>query len=135
MHGLEANKLTEERAAAPTAVLFDPEGGVGRSYGAQVTPHMYVITGDGTLVYMGGIDDKPTTRLEDLKTAKNFVDAALSEVVAGQAGHRQHVAPLRLHHQVLLVRGRRRRAVRLRARPSSARAAVPPHRRAPASLF
>jgi AhpC/TSA family len=84
VHGLEANKLTEERGAAPTAVLLDPRGGVGRSYGAQVTPHMYVITGDGTLVYMGGIDDKPTIRLEDLKTAKNFVDAALSEVVAGK---------------------------------------------------
>jgi AhpC/TSA family len=85
VHGLEANKLTEERGAAPTAVLLDPKGGVGRSYGAQVTPHMYVITGEGALVYMGGIDDKPTTRLEDLKTAKNFVDAALSEVVAGKA--------------------------------------------------
>jgi peroxiredoxin len=84
VHGVEANKLTEDRGAAPTAVLLDPKGGVGRSYGAQVTPHMYVITGDGALVYMGGIDDKPTTRLEDLKTAKNFVDAALSEVVAGK---------------------------------------------------
>jgi AhpC/TSA family len=84
VHGLEANKLTQERGAAPTAVLLDPRGGVGRSYAAQVTPHMYVITGDGTLAYMGGIDDKPTTRLEDLKTAKNFVDAALSEVVAGK---------------------------------------------------
>jgi peroxiredoxin len=85
VHGLEANKLTEERGAAPTAVLLDPKGGVGRSYGAQVTPHMYVITADGALVYMGGIDDRPTTRLEDLKTAKNFVDAALSEVVAGKS--------------------------------------------------
>jgi len=84
VHGLEANKLTDDRSAAPTAVLLDPNGGVGRNYGAQVTPHMYVITGDGALVYMGGIDDKPTTRLEDLKGAKNFVDAALSEVVAGK---------------------------------------------------
>jgi peroxiredoxin len=84
VHGLEANKLTDDRGAAPTAVLLDPRGGVGRSYGAQVTPHMYVITGDGALVYMGGIDDKPTSRLEDLKGAKNFVDAALSELVAGK---------------------------------------------------
>ena len=61
-------------------MLFDPKGDVGRAYGAQTTPHMYVIKGDGTLAYMGGIDDKPTTRLDDLKTAKNFVDAALSEV-------------------------------------------------------
>jgi hypothetical protein len=84
VHGLEANKLTEDRGAAPTAVLLDPKGGVGRTYGAQVTPHMYVISGDGALLYMGGIDDKPTTRLEDLKTAKNFVDAALSEVAQGR---------------------------------------------------
>ena len=80
----EANKLTAERGAAPSDVLFDPKGDVGRAYGAQVTPHMYVIKGDGTLVYMGGIDDKPTARLADLKTAKNFVDAALSEMTQGK---------------------------------------------------
>jgi peroxiredoxin len=80
----EANRLTADRHAAPSAVLFDPKGSVGRSYGAQTTPHMYVITGDGNLVYMGGIDDKATTRLEDLKTAKNFVDQALSEVTQGK---------------------------------------------------
>jgi peroxiredoxin len=80
----EANKLTAERGAAPSDVLFDPKGDVGRVYGAQVTPHMYVIKGDGTLVYMGGIDDKPTARLADLKIAKNFVDAALSEVAQGK---------------------------------------------------
>ena len=82
--GPEANKLTAERGAAPSAVLFDPAGTVGHAYGAQTTPHMYVITGDGKLVYMGGIDDKPTTRLEDLKTAKNFVDQALGEVTQGK---------------------------------------------------
>ena len=60
---LEATKLTVERGAAPTAVLFDPTGKVGHSYGAQVTPHMYVIGGDGVLRYVGGIDDKPTTRV------------------------------------------------------------------------
>jgi peroxiredoxin len=84
VQGLEANKLTDDRGAAPTAVLLDPKGDAGRAYGASVTPHMYVITGAGTLVYMGGIDDKPTSRLEDLKTAKNFVDAALTEVAEGK---------------------------------------------------
>jgi peroxiredoxin len=84
VHGREANKLTADPGAAPTAVLLDPGGSVGRSYGAQLTPHMYVITGEGALAYMGGIDDKPTTRLEDLKTAKDFVDAALSEVALGR---------------------------------------------------
>jgi AhpC/TSA family protein len=80
----QANKLTAERSASPSAVLLDPKGEIGRAYGAQVTPHMYIIKGDGTLAYMGGIDDKPTTRLEDLKAAKNFVDAALTELAAGK---------------------------------------------------
>jgi peroxiredoxin len=80
----QANKLTADRGAAPTAVLFDPKGDAGRVYGAQTTPHMYVITGAGTLAYMGGIDDKATTRLDDLKTAKNFVDQALGELAQGK---------------------------------------------------
>jgi hypothetical protein len=45
---------------------------------------MYIINGDGVLVYMGGIDDKPTARLEDLKGAKNYVDQALSEMAQGR---------------------------------------------------
>jgi peroxiredoxin len=80
----QANKLTADRGAAPTAVLLDPTGKVGRAYGARTTPHMYVITGEGPLAYMGGIDDKPTARLEDLKGARNFVDEALSEIAQGK---------------------------------------------------
>jgi peroxiredoxin len=80
----QANKLTADRGAAPTAVLFDPTGKVGRAYGARTTPHMYVINREGALVYMGGIDDKPTARLEDLKGARNFVDEALSEIAQGK---------------------------------------------------
>lgn len=80
----EANRLTADRGAAPSAVLIDPKGQMGRAYGAQVTPHMYVIRADGTLAYMGGIDDTPSTRIADVDTAKNYVDAALAEVTAGK---------------------------------------------------
>ena len=80
----QANKLTADRGAAPTAVLFDPTGKVGHAYGARTTPHMYVINGEGTLVYKGGIDDQPTARLQDLKGARNFVDQALSEIAQGK---------------------------------------------------
>jgi peroxiredoxin len=80
----QANKLTADRGAAPSAVLFDPTGKTGRDYGARTTPHMYVINSDGALVYAGGIDDQPSARLEDLKIAKNFVDAALSELAQGK---------------------------------------------------
>ena len=64
--------------------MFDPKGSAGRAYGARTTPHMYIISGDGVLVYMGGIDDQPTARVEDLKIAKNYVDRALTEMAQGK---------------------------------------------------
>jgi len=81
----QANKLTTDRGASPSAVLLDPKGQIARAYGAQVTPHMYVIDKTGKLAYAGGIDDKPSTRLDDLKGANNFVDNALSEIAQGKA--------------------------------------------------
>ena len=58
----QANELTVKREAAPTAVLLDPHGTVGKMYGATNTPHMYVIDPQGVLVYAGAIDDRPTSR-------------------------------------------------------------------------
>jgi peroxiredoxin len=82
--GDEANKLTASRGAAPTAVLLDSEGKVGRLYSARTTPHMFVVTPDGTLAYMGGIDNKPTANPADIATAKNYVRAALDSLAAGK---------------------------------------------------
>lgn len=82
--GAEADVLTESRHAAPTAVLLDPEGAIGKAYAARVTPHMYVIDGDGVLRYMGGIDDKATTNDADVETATNYVTNALSQMAAGK---------------------------------------------------
>ena len=80
----QANELTAQRQAAPTAVLFDPEGTVGRLYKATVTPHMYVIDAHGVLVYAGAIDDRPTTRRADIQGAQNYVRGALEAVLAGR---------------------------------------------------
>ncbi len=70
--------------AAVTDVLLDPKGVVGRAYDAKTTPHMYVIDKGGKLVYMGGIDDKPSSDPSTLKGAKNYVTAALADVKAGR---------------------------------------------------
>jgi peroxiredoxin len=83
--GTEAEALTAKRQATPTAVLLDPEGVVGRLYAARTTPHMYIIDAAGTLVYMGGIDDKPSTQYADVKTATNYVRVALDEVRSAKA--------------------------------------------------
>ena len=74
-----------EQKAAPTAVVMDPKGEIGRAYGAKVTPHMYVIDAKGTLVYAGAIDDKRSANPADIKTSTNHVAAALREVAAAKA--------------------------------------------------
>jgi len=81
----EANKLTTDRNAAPSHVVLDQEGTIGRAYDARTTPHMYIIDAEGKLAYMGGIDDKPTADPADIKDAQNYVRTALSEIKNGQA--------------------------------------------------
>jgi peroxiredoxin len=70
--------------AAPTDYLLDPDGMVGHLYDARATPHMVVIDRGGMIAYMGAIDDTPSTRLADVKTAKNYLVAALDEIAAGK---------------------------------------------------
>jgi hypothetical protein len=74
----------KSQGAAATATLLDADGRLGRAYGARTTPHMYVIDARGTLVYAGGIDDKPSANPADVKTATNHVNAALADVLAGR---------------------------------------------------
>ena len=82
--GAKANALMKEGGGAATAVLLDHDGKVGRLYGAKTTPHMFVVDPKGILLYAGGIDDKPTTDLADVKVARNYVEAALGEATAGK---------------------------------------------------
>ena len=78
------NEKSAEWGSNATAVLLDPEGDVGRAYEARTTPHMFVIDSEGTVVYMGGIDDVPTASDEDLEQATQLVDRALTEAMAGE---------------------------------------------------
>lgn len=85
MNGAEAKAFVASAKAQPAAYLLDPKGVVGKGYDAKTTPHMYVIDAKGTLVYAGGIDDKPTADPADINGARNHVLAALSELKAGKA--------------------------------------------------
>lgn len=76
LEGKDLIERTKKEKNAATATLLDPDGKVGKAYGAQTTPHMYVIE-KGTLVYKGAIDDTRSTDVADVKTAKNFVKLAL----------------------------------------------------------
>jgi peroxiredoxin len=74
----------KEKGAAPTATLLDRDSKVGKLYGAETTPHMYIINPKGTLVYVGAIDDKRTSWGDVDKSVKNYVRAALGESMAGK---------------------------------------------------
>jgi peroxiredoxin len=80
----QENGYVAKMHAAPTAVLLDTFGMVGRLYNAKTTPEMYVIDPSGKLIYAGAIDDRPTTDPGDVRGARNYVADALTEAMAGK---------------------------------------------------
>lgn len=80
-----ADKLTADRSAHPKHVLLDPDGSMGRAYGAKTTPQIYIITPEGKLAYNGAIDNKATTNKADIATATNYATTSLASLKAGKA--------------------------------------------------
>lgn len=79
-----ADKLSKDRGAVPTHVLLDPDGSMGRAYGAKTTPHIYIITPDQKIAYNGAIDSIKSNRVEDVPKATNYVLAGLAALKAGK---------------------------------------------------
>jgi hypothetical protein len=75
----------KQQSGAPTAVLMDEDGVIGRAYGARTTPHIFIVDPKGLLVYAGGIDSIPSARAEDIKSATNYVNQALGEAFGRKA--------------------------------------------------
>jgi peroxiredoxin len=98
--GLEGN-LTAEQANAKmtdwktkqTALVLDPDGKAGRSYGAKNTPHMFVINPEGKIVYEGAIDSKATPNPADIASSTNYVKVALEESLAGKTVSNANTKP------------------------------------------
>lgn len=80
----EADRLTAEKGAAPTGVVRDTAGVLGRLYGARTTPQYAIIDPAGEVRYSGAIDDRATSRVKDIRGATNYVRAALDAGLAGQ---------------------------------------------------
>ena len=74
----EINRKSKKHNAKFTAYLVDSTGKVGKK---------------GELVYAGGIDDKASTDIEDIKSAKNYVSSALDELLAGKSVSKQSSTP------------------------------------------
>lgn len=62
-------------------LLLDETSKVGKMYDAKTTPHMYIINGEGVLVYAGAIDNNSSARtLGDV----NYVSQALAQMSEGK---------------------------------------------------
>jgi peroxiredoxin len=98
--GLEGN-LTAEQAekkiaewkTKQTALVLDPDGKAGRSYGAKNTPHMFVINPEGKIVYEGAIDSKATPNPSDIASSTNYVKVALEESMGGKTVSNANTKP------------------------------------------
>jgi len=101
----ESRAYLAERKIAPTAMLLDAEGAVGRAYGALTALHFAIIDAAGRLAYLGAIDDQPRVEAASLAGATNYVDRALTELSQNRPvsvprtepyGCSLHYAPLKL---------------------------------------
>lgn len=68
-----------------SVVVPDAEGKLGKAFGAETTPHMYVLDKDGKLAYMGAIDSIPSFDADDIAKARNYVTATLDDLAAGRS--------------------------------------------------
>ena len=80
----EENDYMAKMHATPTAALLDPTGEIGHLFDAKTSPQMVVINPQGIVIYDGAIDDKPTTDLNDVPGATNYVSLALEQAMAGK---------------------------------------------------
>jgi peroxiredoxin len=79
----EWKKALAEKKAAPTALLVDADGTVGRLFGATRTPEIRIVDPKGVVAYSGAIDDKKEGDA-DPATAKNFVVTVLDAGLEGK---------------------------------------------------
>jgi len=55
---------------------------VADAYGAQTTPHAFLIGSDGRLLYQGAVDDRS---FRQRQATTNYLDAAVSALLAGRS--------------------------------------------------
>jgi peroxiredoxin len=93
-HGTERNQAALAEYKIQNPLLLDETGAVGKSYGAEKTPHLFIIGKDGNLLYRGAVDNAPIgkvdperPKLPDAKEGQlvNYVQAGLEDAAAARA--------------------------------------------------
>ena len=80
----KAEDMARDKGAAPTAIIRDTAGVLGRLYGARNTPQYAIVDPQGVLRYAGAIDDRNSASAKDIAGSTNYVRAALDAGLAGQ---------------------------------------------------
>jgi peroxiredoxin len=92
-NGDESEPLAREHfraAALPFPVLSDPEQKLADRYGALKTPHVFVLSPSGEVLYQGGVDDSK----DAARAHRHFLKDALDAVVAGKRPERREARSL-----------------------------------------
>ena len=89
----QANAKMTEWKTKQTALVLDPDGKAGRTYGAKNTPHMFVINPEGKIIYEGAIDSKATPNPSDIAGSTNYVKVALEESMGGKTVSNANTKP------------------------------------------
>ncbi len=83
--GTDAAATANEAGLDPATLLLDPDGSVGRQYGAKTTPHIFVVDSKGILAYAGAIDNIPSTNQADIASATNYAISAVRALARGES--------------------------------------------------
>jgi len=78
----ETNAAWAKEHEIKQTILIDSDGKVGRLYKAKTTPQLFVIDKAGKIVYDGAIDNAPRGKVPEGKEKVNYVDQALTEMLA-----------------------------------------------------
>ncbi len=84
--GAEKSRAGKATFSLEHPILIDESGAVGRLYGAERTPHLFVVDPKGVLVYRGAVDNSPDGIGESPTDGKltSYVDEAVGAVLAGK---------------------------------------------------
>ncbi|SRR5690606_1811204 len=83
---MEEMKSRAEEKGFTFPYARDESAASGKAYGAQVTPHLFVLDSKGTVAYIGAFDD---SALNASKVTKNYVKDAVDAVLAGKTPETQ----------------------------------------------
>ena len=86
-------RQVEKRMGQQQAVLLDVSGEVGRIYGVERTPQVFLIDPDGSLIYEGALDNKPVVEDEPEEPFINYLEKAYQEAERGQTVQIVSTAP------------------------------------------